>query len=90
MKEKSKWFSSLRDLTRKLKVIISLLKYTVFCIARKLHQLIKFTQQIMKMEQIKLSEEATAYKKCLQDVNNISASIQSKSKLTYVSLNTFI
>ncbi|KAK4804997.1 hypothetical protein SAY86_004814 [Trapa natans] len=52
VKEKSKWFSSLRDLARKLK--------------------------IMKMEQMKLSEEAATYKSCLQDVNCISATIQSK------------
>ncbi|PKI47663.1 hypothetical protein CRG98_031949 [Punica granatum] len=52
VKEKSRWFSSLRDLTRKLK--------------------------IMKMEQIKLSKEAAAYKKCVEDVSIISSTIQSK------------
>ncbi|TXG65578.1 hypothetical protein EZV62_006853 [Acer yangbiense] len=51
VKEKSKWFSSLRDLTRKLK--------------------------IMKMEQIKLSEEASAHKKCVADMNEMSSTIQS-------------
>ncbi|KAI4366017.1 hypothetical protein MLD38_021946 [Melastoma candidum] len=50
VKEKSKWFSSLRDLTRKLK--------------------------ITKMEQIKLSEEALAYRKCIADFSAMSATIQ--------------
>ncbi|KAM6600361.1 hypothetical protein CsatA_019970 [Cannabis sativa] len=49
VKEKGKWFSSLRDLTRKLK--------------------------IMKMEQIKLAEEASAYKKCLVDMKEMSSTI---------------
>ncbi|GAV78676.1 Kinesin domain-containing protein [Cephalotus follicularis] len=52
VKEKSRWFSLLRDLTRKLK--------------------------IMKMEQIKLSEEASAYNKCVADMNEMSSIIQSK------------
>ncbi|XP_019443766.1 PREDICTED: kinesin-like protein KIN-14Q isoform X2 [Lupinus angustifolius] len=52
VKEKSRWFSSLRDLTRKLK--------------------------IMKMEQIKLLEEAEAYKKCQADMSEISLIIMSK------------
>ncbi|XP_021886817.1 kinesin-like protein KIN-14Q isoform X2 [Carica papaya] len=52
VKEKSKWFSSLRDLTRKLK--------------------------IMRMEQIKLSEEAEASKKFLADFNKIGSIIQSR------------
>ncbi|KAK9269292.1 hypothetical protein L1049_001062 [Liquidambar formosana] len=51
VKEKSRWFSSLRDLTRKLK--------------------------IMKMEHIKLSEDALAYKKCLVDINEMGSTIQS-------------
>ncbi|KAM1244483.1 hypothetical protein ACFX1X_036270 [Malus domestica] len=51
VKEKSRWFSSLRDLTRKLK--------------------------IMKMDHIKLSEEALAYKKCLEDMNEIRTTIHS-------------
>ncbi|KAK4851963.1 hypothetical protein QYF36_019813 [Acer negundo] len=51
VKEKSKWFSSLRDLTRKLK--------------------------IMKMEQIKLSEEASAHRKCVAAMNEMSSTIQS-------------
>ncbi|XP_004295697.1 PREDICTED: kinesin-like calmodulin-binding protein homolog [Fragaria vesca subsp. vesca] len=51
VKEKSKWFSSLRDLTRKLK--------------------------IMKMDHIKLSEEASAYKKCLADMNEMRSIINS-------------
>ncbi|KAL5736762.1 hypothetical protein ACOSP7_031242 [Xanthoceras sorbifolium] len=51
VKDKSRWFSSLRDLTRKLK--------------------------IMKIEQTKLSEEASAYKKCLADMNEMSSTIQS-------------
>ncbi|XP_071689031.1 kinesin-like protein KIN-14Q [Rutidosis leptorrhynchoides] len=52
VKEKSKWFSSLRDISRKLK--------------------------IMKMDQIKLLEEAEAYKKHTADMNDISCIIQSK------------
>ncbi|PSS16051.1 Kinesin-like protein [Actinidia chinensis var. chinensis] len=52
VKEKGKWFSSLRDLKRKLK--------------------------LLKMDQIKLSEEALSYKKCLGDMNDMSSVIQSK------------
>ncbi|KAG2313176.1 hypothetical protein Bca52824_024733 [Brassica carinata] len=52
VKEKSRWFSSLRDLTRKLK--------------------------IMKMEQIKLLEEASTYKSLVQDINEFSFHIQSR------------
>ncbi|KAE9585081.1 putative minus-end-directed kinesin ATPase [Lupinus albus] len=52
VKEKSRWFSSLRDLTRKLK--------------------------IMKMEHIKLLEEAEAYKKCQADMSDINLIIMSK------------
>ncbi|KAL3508907.1 hypothetical protein ACH5RR_028308 [Cinchona calisaya] len=52
VKEKSRWFSSLRDLTRKLK--------------------------ILKMDQIKLTEEALTFKGCLADMNHISSMIQSK------------
>ncbi|KAM1234642.1 hypothetical protein ACFX2J_004197 [Malus domestica] len=51
VKEKSGWFSSLRDLTRKLK--------------------------IMEMDHIKLSEEARAYKKCLEDMNEMRFTIHS-------------
>ncbi|XP_050371415.1 kinesin-like protein KIN-14Q isoform X2 [Argentina anserina] len=51
VKEKSKWFSSLRDLTRKIK--------------------------IMKMDHIKLSEEALAYKNCLEDMNEMRSTIHS-------------
>ncbi|PON67278.1 Kinesin-like protein [Parasponia andersonii] len=51
VKEKSRWFSSLRDLTRKLK--------------------------IMKLEHIKLSEEAAAYKNCLADMKEMSSTIDS-------------
>ncbi|KAF3441141.1 hypothetical protein FNV43_RR15052 [Rhamnella rubrinervis] len=51
VKEKSRWFSSLRDMTRKLK--------------------------IMKMEHIKLAEEALAYNKCLADMKGMSSTIQS-------------
>ncbi|KAH7513257.1 hypothetical protein FEM48_Zijuj12G0178100 [Ziziphus jujuba var. spinosa] len=51
VKEKSRWFSSLRDLTRKLK--------------------------IMKMEHIKLAEEALGYNKCLADMKEMSSTIQS-------------
>ncbi|KAF5728089.1 kinesin-related protein 2 [Tripterygium wilfordii] len=54
VKEKSKWFSLLRDLTRKLK--------------------------IMKMEHMTLLEEASAYKKCLADVDELSSTIQLKMK----------
>ncbi|GLT64702.1 hypothetical protein SLA2020_371790 [Shorea laevis] len=52
VKEKSRWFSSLRDMTRKLK--------------------------IMKMEHIKVSEEALLFKNCLGDINKISETIQSR------------
>ncbi|CAH2066893.1 unnamed protein product [Thlaspi arvense] len=54
VKEKSRWFSSLRDLTRKLK--------------------------IMKMEQIKLLEEASTYKLLVQDINEFSSHIHSRVK----------
>ncbi|XP_010414853.1 PREDICTED: uncharacterized protein LOC104700941 isoform X1 [Camelina sativa] len=54
VKEKSRWFSSLRDLTRKLK--------------------------IMKLEQIKLLEEASSYKLLAQDINEFSYHIQSRVK----------
>ncbi|KAF8111237.1 hypothetical protein N665_0076s0224 [Sinapis alba] len=54
VKEKSRWFSSLRDLTRKLK--------------------------IMKMEQIKLLEEASTYKSLVQDINAFSSHIHSRVK----------
>ncbi|CAH8359364.1 unnamed protein product [Eruca vesicaria subsp. sativa] len=54
VKEKSRWFSSLRDLTRKLK--------------------------IMKMEQIKLLEEASTYKSLVQDINEFSSHIHSRVK----------
>ncbi|KAL8144863.1 hypothetical protein AgCh_003179 [Apium graveolens] len=52
VKEKSRWFSSLRDLTRKLK--------------------------LLKMEQIKLAEEALSYKKCVGDMNEANSIIMSK------------
>ncbi|PWA70179.1 kinesin motor domain-containing protein [Artemisia annua] len=52
VKEKSKWFASLRDMARKLK--------------------------IMKMDQIKLLEEAEAYKKHAADMNDMGCIIQSK------------
>ncbi|XWS16773.1 hypothetical protein CRYUN_Cryun33cG0008000 [Craigia yunnanensis] len=52
VKEKSRWFSSLRDMTRKLK--------------------------IMKMEHIKLSEEASLYKNCIMDINEIGTTILSR------------
>ncbi|XP_031281405.1 kinesin-like protein KIN-14Q isoform X2 [Pistacia vera] len=54
VKEKSRWFSSLRDLTRRLK--------------------------IMQMEHIKLAEEASTYKKCLADMNEMSSIVQSEIK----------
>ncbi|KAL9345845.1 hypothetical protein Peur_060698 [Populus x canadensis] len=54
VKEKGRWFTSLRDLTRKLK--------------------------IMKMEHIKLSEEALAYKNCVVDMDEIRSTILSKMK----------
>ncbi|XP_075098363.1 kinesin-like protein KIN-14Q isoform X1 [Nicotiana tabacum] len=55
VKEKSRWFSSLRDLTRKLK--------------------------ILKMDQIKVSEEALLYKQqLLADFADMSSTIQSKLK----------
>ncbi|KAJ1430698.1 Translation initiation factor aIF-2, bacterial-like [Sesbania bispinosa] len=52
VKEKSRWFSSLRDLMRKVK--------------------------IMKMEHIKLLEEAEAYKKCEADMLEMGLIIKSK------------
>ncbi|KAJ6752265.1 hypothetical protein OIU85_002670 [Salix viminalis] len=54
VKEKSRWFTSLRDLTRKLKV--------------------------MKMEHIKLSEEALSYKNCVADMEEMSSTIVSTMK----------
>ncbi|XP_031112655.1 kinesin-like protein KIN-14Q [Ipomoea triloba] len=54
VKEKTKWFSSLRDLTRKMK--------------------------IMKMDQIKLSEEALSFKQCIADMTDMGSLIQSKLK----------
>uniref|UniRef100_A0A2C9UFK6 Kinesin motor domain-containing protein n=1 Tax=Manihot esculenta TaxID=3983 RepID=A0A2C9UFK6_MANES len=56
-----RWFSSLRDMTRKLKFL-------------------KFLFQLMKMDHIKLSAEAFAYKKCLADMNELRLTIQSKMK----------
>ncbi|KAK3015276.1 hypothetical protein RJ639_005696 [Escallonia herrerae] len=52
VKEKGRWFSSLRHLTRKLK--------------------------ILKLEHIKLAEEAASYKNCLGDMRVMSSTIQSK------------
>ncbi|XWS10721.1 hypothetical protein CRYUN_Cryun38cG0022100 [Craigia yunnanensis] len=52
VKEKSRWFSSLRDMTRKLK--------------------------IMKMEHLKLSEEASLYKNSITDINEIGTTILSR------------
>ena len=37
----------------------------------------------MKMEHIKLSEEVSMYKKCLEDVNEINSKIVSRSKLAF-------
>ncbi|CAH9100185.1 unnamed protein product [Cuscuta europaea] len=54
VKEKTKWFSTLRDLTRKAKII--------------------------KMDHIKLSEEALSFKHYTEDVANMSSLIQSKIK----------
>ncbi|KAG5232205.1 kinesin protein [Salix suchowensis] len=54
VKEKSRWFTSLIDLTRKLKV--------------------------MKMEHIKLSEEALSYKNCVADMEEMSSTIVSTMK----------
>ncbi|KAG7031117.1 Kinesin-like protein KIN-14Q, partial [Cucurbita argyrosperma subsp. argyrosperma] len=54
VKEKGKWFSSLRDLTRKVK--------------------------IMKIENIKLSEEALAFKNCCVDMNEMTSKIQTAFK----------
>ncbi|VFQ80782.1 unnamed protein product [Cuscuta campestris] len=54
VKEKTKWFSTLRDLTRKVK--------------------------IMKMDQIKLSEDAFSFKHYIEDVANMSFLIQCKMK----------
>uniref|UniRef100_A0A9I9DBZ0 Kinesin motor domain-containing protein n=1 Tax=Cucumis melo TaxID=3656 RepID=A0A9I9DBZ0_CUCME len=54
VKEKSRWFSSLRDLTRKVK--------------------------IMKMENIKLSEEALVFKNCFVDMNEMTSKIQTAFK----------
>ncbi|KAL2496583.1 Di-glucose binding protein with Kinesin motor domain [Forsythia ovata] len=52
VKEKGRWFSSLRDLTRKLK--------------------------LLKMDHIKLSEEATSFKQCLADMDGVGSIIKSK------------
>ncbi|KAK2968705.1 hypothetical protein RJ640_005892, partial [Escallonia rubra] len=52
VKEKGRWFSSLRHLTRKLK--------------------------LLKLEHIKLAEEAASYKNCLGDMRVMSSTIQSK------------
>lgn len=41
-----------------------------------------FILQIMKMEHIKLFEEASTYKKCTADMSEVSSTIQSKSMLT--------
>lgn len=92
MKEKSRWFSSLRDLTRKLKVLKpmfvanmnfysneNILTHSEFC----------FSQQILKMEQIQLSEEALTYKKCLGDMNDMSSIIQSNCKFTCLLILAF-
>uniref|UniRef100_A0A6N2KZ05 Uncharacterized protein n=1 Tax=Salix viminalis TaxID=40686 RepID=A0A6N2KZ05_SALVM len=54
VKEKSRWFTSLINLTRKLKV--------------------------MKMEHIKLSEEALSYKNCVADMEEMSSTIVSTMK----------
>ncbi|XP_031740571.1 kinesin-like protein KIN-14Q isoform X2 [Cucumis sativus] len=54
VKEKGRWFSSLRDLTRKVK--------------------------IMKMENIKLSEEVLAFKNCFVDMNEMTSKIQTAFK----------
>ncbi|KAJ6966799.1 LOW QUALITY PROTEIN: hypothetical protein NC652_004377 [Populus alba x Populus x berolinensis] len=54
VKDKSRWFTSLRDLTRKLK--------------------------LMKMEHIKLSEEALAYKNCVADMEEMRFTIVSTMK----------
>ncbi|GFP98842.1 kinesin-like protein kifc3 [Phtheirospermum japonicum] len=51
VKEKSKWFSSLRDLTRKLK--------------------------ILKMDHIKLSEDASLFKHCLAEMEGVGSIVQS-------------
>ncbi|KAL3651105.1 hypothetical protein CASFOL_007508 [Castilleja foliolosa] len=51
VKEKSKWFSSLRDLTRKLK--------------------------ILKMDHLKLSEDASLFKQCLAEMEGVSSTVQS-------------
>ncbi|CAN1335590.1 Kinesin-like protein KIN-14Q [Linum perenne] len=54
VKEKSRWFSALKDLSEKL--------------------------QIMKGDQIKLSEEARSYKACFEEMNEIAYTIQSTIK----------
>lgn len=83
MKEKSRWFSSLRDLTRKLKVLSCKNKNTKVPFDYTLYDysvLKSFIQQIMKMDHIKLSEEALAYKKCIEDMNEVRSTIQSTCK----------
>ncbi|XP_010246115.1 PREDICTED: uncharacterized protein LOC104589468 [Nelumbo nucifera] len=50
VKEKSRWFSALRELTKKFK--------------------------ILKIEHIKLSEEALEYKKCLADMTQMTSTVQ--------------
>ncbi|XP_020540493.1 kinesin-like protein KIN-14Q isoform X2 [Jatropha curcas] len=54
VKEKSRWFSSLRDMARQLK--------------------------LMKVEHIRLSEEALAYRQFLADMDEMGSMIQSKMK----------
>lgn len=39
-----------------------------------------FFQQILKLEQINLAEEALSYKKCVADMNEMSSIIMSKCK----------
>lgn len=50
----------------------------------------QFILQIMKMEQIKLFEEASSYKKCLADMNEMSSTIQSKSMFDLIGHKSYI
>lgn len=84
MKEKSRWFSSLRDLTRKLKVKFKFMgSMHLIEFNNEKHALIiifNFLQQLLKMEQIKLAEEALSYKKSVGDMNEVNSIIMSKCK----------
>ena len=90
VKEKSRWFSSLRDMTRKLKVQIRKLEnqYNARTMITKV--LKNSNLQIMKMEHLKLSEEASLYKNSIMDINEIGTTILSRSKLAITKSYTYL